>query len=111
MFLFLFFLFLIALIYYKYIFFFEIIECSEDRYCLHFGLHVCKCSMETKKTLAIDVLLLNNEAEKMLFHGYYRNKVGSYKINQETDLLVLVTLTCKRKIVDLVFPQKIGTFH
>lgn len=67
--------------------------------------------METKKTLAIDVLLLNNEAEKMLFHGYYKNKMGSYKINQETVLLVLVNLTYKRKIVDLFFPQRIGTFH
>lgn len=67
--------------------------------------------METKKTLAIDVLLLNNEAEKMPFHGYYKNKMGSYKINQETLLLVLANLTYKRKIVDLFFPQRIGTFY
>lgn len=62
--------------------------------------------METKKTLAIDVLLLNNEAEKMLFHGYFKNKIGSYKINQETVLLVLVNLTYKRKIVDLFFSSE-----
>lgn len=37
-----------------------------------------------RQALAVDVLLLNYEAQKMLLHVYYKNKMASYIINHET---------------------------
>ena len=68
------------------------------------SLRFCECSVENKKALGVDVLLLNYEAQKMLLHGNYKTKMGSYKIIRKQVLLVLVELKNKGEIVDLFFP-------
>lgn len=77
--------------------------CFDDWNHLYFSLYSCKYSMETEEGTYGQSLASNYEAQKLLLCGWYKNKIGSYIINQETVPTHVSKIHIQKRIIHFIF--------